>query len=49
MTVFISNWLLNGSDDFSPDGYWRSNQNENVIVLELIVYLPNNEQVRFTS
>ena len=44
MTVFISNWLLNGSDDFSPGGYWRSNQNENVIVLELIVYLPNNEQ-----
>ena len=44
MTVFISNWLRNGSDDFSTGGYWRSNKNENVIVLEWIVYLPNNEQ-----
>ena len=33
MTVFISNWLLNVSDDLSPGGYWRSNQNEDLIGL----------------
>ena len=33
MTGLISNWLLNGYDDFSPGAYWRANQNENVIGL----------------
>ena len=45
---FISNWLLNGYDDLSPGAYVCANRNENVMVLENIVYLFTNGQGCFT-
>ena len=47
MTGLISNWLLNGYDDFSPGAYWRANQNENEVILKLMVYLHTIKKMMF--